>query len=112
MLEEIAGVYEGDVFSSFLLTLFIETTKVPRGASQVALVVKNPPANVGDVRDAGSIPGSGRCSGGGPGTPLQYSCLEKPHGQRSLAGCSPWGGKEWDMTEATLPHPPSHTQGS
>ena len=78
MLEEIAGVYEGDVFSSFLLTLFIETTKVPRGASQVALVVKNPPANPGDVGDAGSIPGWGRSPGGGQGNPLQYSCLESP----------------------------------
>jgi len=46
--------------------------------SQVALVVKNPPANAGDVRDKGSIPGSGRSSGGGHGDPLQYSCLENP----------------------------------
>ena len=44
-------------------------------ASQVALVVKNPPANAGD---SGSIPGSGRYPGGGRGHPLQYSCLEKP----------------------------------
>ena len=54
------------------------------GASQVALVVKNLPANVGDVRDASSIPGSGRSPGGGHGNPLWYSCLEKPHGQRSF----------------------------
>ena len=47
-------------------------------ASQVALVVKNPPSNAGDVRDSGLIPGSGRFSGGGPGSPLQYSCLENP----------------------------------
>ena len=46
------------------------------GASQVALVVKNPPANAGDVRDVGSIPGWGRCPGGGNGNSLQYSCLE------------------------------------
>ena len=46
--------------------------------SQVALVVKNPPAKAGDIRDAGSIPGSGRSSGGGNGNPLQYSCLENP----------------------------------
>ena len=48
------------------------------GASQVALVVKNPPANAGDIRDLGSIPGLGGCPGGGHGNPLQYSCLEKP----------------------------------
>ena len=38
-------------------------------------VVKNPPANAGDMRDVGSIPGLGRSSGGGHGNPLQYSCL-------------------------------------
>ena len=48
------------------------------GASQVELAVKNPPANTGDVRDTGSIPGWGRSSGGGHGNPLQYSWLENP----------------------------------
>ena len=47
-------------------------------ASQVACVVKNPPANAGNIRDMGSTPGSGRSSGGGHGNPLQYSCLENP----------------------------------
>ena len=47
-------------------------------ASQVALMVKNPPASAGDLRDAGSIPGSGRSPGEGHGNPLQYSCLENP----------------------------------
>ena len=51
------------------------------GASQVALVVKNPSANAGDLRDAGSYPGLGRSPGGGHGNPLQYSCLEKPMGR-------------------------------
>ena len=49
----------------------------------------NPPANAGDLRDIGSIPGSGRSPGGGHYNPLQYSWLESPHGQRSLGGCSP-----------------------
>ena len=47
-------------------------------SSQVMLVVKNPPANAGETRDAGSIPGSGRSPGEGNGYPLQYSCLENP----------------------------------
>ena len=47
-------------------------------ASQVALVVKDSPASVGDVRDTGFIPGSGRSPGGRHGNPLQYSCLENP----------------------------------
>ena len=70
-------------------------------ASQVALMVKNLSANAGDVRDVGSIPGFGRYPGEGHGNPLQYSCLENPYGQRSLAGYSPWGRKESDTTEAT-----------
>ena len=44
----------------------------------MVLVVKSPPANSGDVRDTGLIPGSGRCPGGGHGNLLQYSCLENP----------------------------------
>ena len=44
----------------------------------LVLVVKNPPANAGDVRDKGSIPGSIRSTGGGNGNPLQCSCLENP----------------------------------
>ena len=85
-------------------------------------MVKNPPANAGDLRDVGSIPGLGRSPGEGNGNPLQYSHLqcrrpafspwvgkipwrrkwqstpvflpEKSHGQRSLAGYSLWGHKE------------------
>ena len=49
----------------------------PQG-SQLVLVVKKPSANVGDIRDAGSLPGSGRSPGGGHGNPLQYSCLQNP----------------------------------
>ena len=67
----------------------------------MALVVKNLPANAGDIRDVGLIPGSGRSPGGGYGNPLQYSCLENPTDKRSLAGYSPWGSKELDMTEVT-----------
>ena len=48
------------------------------GASQVVLVVNNLPANAGDVRDKGSIPGWGRSPGRRHGNPLQYSCLENP----------------------------------
>ena len=48
------------------------------GASQVALVLKNLLANAGDIRDVGSILGSGRSPGEGHGSPFQYSCLENP----------------------------------
>ena len=47
-------------------------------ASQVALVVKNLPASVGELRDGSSIPGSGGSPGEGNGDPPQYSCLENP----------------------------------
>ena len=59
-------------------------------------VVKKPPAN---AEDMSSIPGLGRSPGEGNANPLQYSCLENSHGQRSLAGYSPWGHKESDTTE-------------
>ena len=61
-------------------------------------MVKNWPADVGDV---GSIPGLGRSPEGENGNPLKYSCLFLPgkfHGQRSLAGYSSRGHKELDMT--------------
>ena len=48
------------------------------GTSQVALVVKKPPSSAGDIREAGSIPGSGRSPGRRHGNPLQYSCLQNP----------------------------------
>ena len=58
------------------------------------MVGKESICNMGDL---GLIPVLGRSPGlGGHGNPLQYSCLENPHGQRSLAGYSPWGHKESD----------------
>ena len=57
----------------------------------MALVVKNPRANTGDIRDVGSIPGSGRSPGGGHGNPLQYSCLENPMDRGVWVGYSPQG---------------------
>ena len=65
----------------------------------MALKVKNPPANEGDARDAGSIHGSGRSSGVGNGNPLQYSCLENSMDREAWWATSPWGCKELDMTE-------------
>ena len=55
----------------------------------------NPPANAGDLRGVGSIPELGRSPGGGHGNPLQYSCLEGPHGQRCLPGYSHGVAKNW-----------------
>ena len=49
-----------------------------RGASQLAVVVENQPANAEDITGAGSIPGPGRSPGGGHDNPLQYPCLENP----------------------------------
>ena len=52
-----------------------------------------------NMEDLGSIPGLGRSPGGGHDNPLQYTCLENPHGHKSLAGYSLWGRKESGMTE-------------
>ena len=78
-------------FSYFLITFHYRLLGFPGGSDG-----KESTCN---VEDLGSIPGLGRSPGGGHGNPLQYSCLESPHGQRSLAGYSPWSHKESDMTE-------------
>ena len=56
--------------------------------------VKNPSTNAGDTGDVSSIPGLGRYPGEGNGNPLQYFLPGKSHGQRSLAGYSPWGSQK------------------
>ena len=61
--------------------------------------VSNSKESTCNARDLDSIPGLGRSPREGHGNPLQYSCLENPLGQKSLAGYSPWGHKESDMTE-------------
>ena len=76
-------------------------------------VVRNPPANAGDTRNTGSIPGLGRASGEGNGNPLQSSCLENPHGQRNLVGCSPWGHRvRHDKAGIVTHHPMPWTSSS
>ena len=70
-------------------------------AFQVVIVVNNTLDSEEDIRDRGSISGSGRSPGGEHGSPLQYSCLENPRGQRSLEGYSPWGCKDADTTGKT-----------
>ena len=71
----------------------------------MALVVKNPPANAGDVRNADSIPGPERSPGGGRAwQPTPVFLPGESHGQRSLAGYNPWGPKELDTTEQLSTH--------
>ena len=63
-------------------------------------MVKNQPANAGDIRDLGPIPGLGRSAEGGYGNPLQYSCLENPMDRRAWQATVHRVAK-LDMTEAT-----------
>ena len=62
---------------------------------------KNLPASVGDIRDADSIPGSGRSPGRGHGNPLQYSCVENPMNRGARLATSRGGHKELNRAEAT-----------
>ena len=77
--DQLIRVYLKDIQHHLKLFVFIwlDDSAIVR-ASQVVPVVKNLPANAGDVRDMGSIPGSERSTGGKNGNPLQYSCLENP----------------------------------
>ena len=70
------------------------------GAFVMTIVIKNLPANAGDIRDVGSIPGLGRSSGEGNGKSLQYSCLENPI-DRGAWQATVHGVAESDMTEVT-----------
>ena len=72
---------------------------LPQGLSSKESTCKT--RDIGDMR---LIPGLGRSPGGGHGHSLQYSCLENPHGQRSLAGYGPWGRKESDVTKHSTAH--------
>ena len=67
----------------------------------MALVVKNLPANAGDVRDTGWIPGSGRFPSRSAWQSTPVFLPEESHGQRSQVGCSPWGCKELGTAEVT-----------
>jgi len=61
-------------------------------------MVKNPPANAGDIRDTGSIPGLGRFPGEGNGNPLQYSCLGNPMDRGAWWAVVHGVAKESDLT--------------
>ena len=96
-------MYVAVILSSSLLgTIWFLISAFPTQGFPHGRAVKHPPVNEGDARDVGLILGLGRSSGVGNGNPLQYSCLEDPHGQRSLAGYSPWGRTESDTTEHVL----------
>ena len=85
--------------NAIFLVAALESSNLPGGS-----VVKNPPINVGDARDADLIPGLGKSPGEEDGNPLQYSCLENPmdRGAWWATGVSlvagPWGRKESDTT--------------
>ena len=101
----VGGFFTTSAMYSLLFSILLSTDQSFIGV----LVVKNLPANAGEVRDVGLIPGSGRSPGGGRGNPLQCSCLENPSGQMSPAGYSPWSHKELETTE--LLSTAQHTQG-
>ena len=71
---------------------------------KVMLVVKNLPDNAGDTRDVGLIPGLGRCPGGGPGNPLQYSCLENPIDRGAWRATVPGVTKGWTQLKGLSMH--------
>ena len=79
--------------------MFLRPTHGSVVASQVALEVKNLPANTGDIRDVGLIPGPGRSSGEENGNPLQYSCLENSMNRGAWRAVVHGVTKQLDMTK-------------
>ena len=75
----------------------------------MVLVVKNLPANAGDIRDTDSIPGSGRSPGGGHGSPLQYSCLENPMERGAWWATVHVVAKSWIPLKRFSTHTRSHS---
>ena len=85
-----------EILLEFLLPFVYRKKGFPDG-----LGVKNLPANAGDIRNTGLIPGSGRSPGEGNGNPLQYSCLENPMDRGAWRAIVHRVAKGSDMTEAT-----------
>ena len=73
-------------------------------AFQAALVVKNLPANAGDIRDTGFIPGLGRSPGKGNGNPLQYSCQKNPMDRRTWRATVLGVSKSWTRLKQLSTH--------
>ena len=67
-------------------------------------MVKNPPANAGDIRDGDSVPELGRCPGRGNGNPIRYSCMEHPMDRGAWRATVGMIGKSWTTTEAASLH--------
>ena len=106
--------YKAAQFSNFIFRILLHVTlilyfkyeyqfiQIP--ASQVALMVKNLPANARDMRDSGAIPGSGRAPGGGHGNPLQFSCLENPMDRRASQAIVHGVTKSWTQLKPISTH--------
>ena len=88
--------YNGNSSEALRMLAILSSTESE--GSQVALVVKNLPANAGDIRDVGLIPWLGRSPGGGHGNPLQHSCLKNPMDRGSWWAKVHGGHKESDRT--------------
>ena len=100
-----------DVFEFPVIFLYTHTPYLDSSTNEIsgfpdASVGKESDCSAEDTGDMGSIPASGRSPGEGHGNPLQYSCLQKSYGKRSLTSYSPWGCKESDTTEHTHTHIP------
>ena len=83
----------------FLINFFWSIVALQCCVSTIQQMAQKVKKSACNVRHLGSIPGLGKSLGGGHGNPFQYSCLESPHGQRSLTSYRPWGHQELDTTE-------------
>ena len=96
--------WDPPVYRWWQLNYIVSSLWSMKQASHMALVVKNPPANAGDVRDVGLIPGSRRFPREGHGNPLQYSCLENHTDRRAWRATINCVAQSWTQLKRLCTH--------
>ena len=104
--------WQGKALSRIFSNTTVQKHQIFGAASRVVLLVKDPPANAGDIRDAVSVPGLGRSSGEGNDKPLQYSCLGNPMDRETWQAVVHRVTKSWTLLKWLGTHAHSFLYGS
>ena len=103
--------WQGKALSRIFSNTTVQKHQIFGAASRVVLLVKDPPANAGDIRDAVSVPGLGRSPGEGNDNPLQYSCLGNPMDRETWQAVVHRATKSWTLLKRLSTHARSFLYG-